>query len=135
MAKYHGAKLKLVGWRPCTELYLMFGGACANCSKVMTFEECTIEHLHPQSQRETYAGKSVHEVENLALLCEHCNKSKQDKPAVEFFGVKTLRKIREINTKRLPKEVIDAAVEGIASEKPSGKYARLALAGRYYVAA
>src|SRR3954471_1004727 len=135
MAKYYGAKLKLVGWNPCTEVYLMFNGACAKCSKLLTFEECTIEHLHPQSQRDTYTGKSVHEVENLTLLCFSCNARKGDKSALEFFGVETLEIIKAINSDRLPKSVIWEAAEGIAAQKPSGKYARLAAGGQYYRAA
>lgn len=143
---YHGAKLKDVGWRPCTELYLMFGGKCSKCNKGLTFEQATIDHVFPRASKAEYENKaceipqphasnprkSIHEVENLTILCHSCNSSKQDKPAKEFFGEDLLEIISEVTKARLPKSEIDNAVPGIAAEKPNGKYARLALAGKYY---
>lgn len=133
--KNTGVKMRVVGWRPCTELYLMFNGQCQKCFKLLTFEAMTIDHLHPQSERETYKGKSIHEVENLTVLCLSCNAAKNDTSAEKFFGVDELNRIKAINSKRLSKEVINSAVGSIAQQKPHGKYARLALNGRFFKAA
>jgi 5-methylcytosine-specific restriction endonuclease McrA len=74
--------------------------SCETCGMAMTFEGITIDHKFPRSKSEEYKG-SIHNTENLELICPTCNSMKGQKSLDEF--IKYLEE-RNSETKQLLKQ-------------------------------
>lgn len=55
------------------EIYARDEGRCGICGTELTYEEATIDHVHPLSKGGT------HGPDNVQIACDACNKSKRDK--------------------------------------------------------
>ena len=76
-------------------LYGMQRGHCAGCGDTPRFDLFHVDHIQPQSR----GGQD--NIENLQLLCGHCNSSKQGKTMAEW---NTWRKKNRAETYRMDME-------------------------------